>query len=57
MGLSETLPSSTYRFIEDGLYLDEFIADVVPKEQTIVLVVHHWGSALEFHWERRHADR
>ena len=23
----------------------------------IVLVIHDWGSALGFHWARRHADR
>ena len=57
MGSSDKLPNSSYRFIEHALYLDEFIADVVPKEQTIVLVVHDWGSALGFHWARRHTDR
>ena len=57
MGASDKLPQMSYRFIEHALYLDEFIADVIPRDQTVILVVHDWGSALGFHWARRNAYR
>ncbi len=57
MGASDKLPHLSYRFIEHALYLDEFIADVIPKDQTVVLVLHDWGSGLGFHWARRNAHR
>ncbi len=57
MGASDKLPHLSYRFIEHALYLDEFIADVIPKNQTVVLVLHDWGSGLGFHWARRNAHR
>lgn len=57
MGASDKLPHLAYRFIEHALYLDEFIAAVIPRTQPVVLVVHDWGSALGFHWARRNAHR
>lgn len=57
MGASDKLPHLSYRFIEHALYLDEFIAGVIPKDQTVVLVLHDWGSGLGFHWARRNAHR
>ena len=57
MGASDKLPHLTYRFIEHALYLDEFIAAVIPRTQPVVLVVHDWGSGLGFHWARRNAHR
>lgn len=57
MGASEKLPHLTYRFIEHALYLDEFCAAVIPRDQTVILVLHDWGSALGFHWARRNEHR
>ena len=57
MGASDKLPHLTYRFIEHALYLDEFCAAVIPRNQPVVLVLHDWGSALGFHWARRNAHR
>ena len=57
MGASSKLSHLQYRFIEHALYLDEFIAAVIPSTQPIILVVHDWGSALGFHWARRNAKR
>ncbi|MCJ1453932.1 hypothetical protein MMC28_004281 [Mycoblastus sanguinarius] len=57
MGASDKLPHLTYRFIEHALYLDEFCAAVIPSNQTVILVLHDWGSALGFHWARRNSHR
>ena len=57
MGASGKLPHLAYRFLEHALYLDEFCATVIPREQKIVLIVHDWGSALGLHWARRNAHR
>lgn len=57
MGASDKLPHLTYRFLEHALYLDEFCAAVIPREQRVILVVHDWGSALGFHWARRNEHR
>ena len=57
MGASDKLPHLEYRFIEHALYLDEFIAGVIPRSRPIILVVQGWGSALGFHWARRNAHR
>ena len=57
MGASEKLPHLSYRFVEHALYLDEFIADVIPNNQKVILVVHDWGSALGLHWARRNKHR
>ncbi len=57
LSASDKLPHLSYRFIEHALYLDEFIAEVVPKNQTVILVLHDWGSALGFHWARRNEHR
>ena len=56
MGQSDKPSHLSYRFVEHAFYLDEFIASVIlPANQKIVLVVEGWGSALGFHWARRHA--
>ena len=57
MGASDKLPHLAYRYIEHVLYLDEFIAAVIPRNQPVILVIHDWGSALGFHWARRNAHR
>jgi haloalkane dehalogenase len=60
MGDSGKLPdpdASTYRFITHRRYLEAFIDAVIGRAESIVLVVHDWGSALGFDWANRHRDR
>src|SRR5437870_1488933 len=48
--------SRTYRFVDHARYLDAWF-DALGLTCDVVLVVHDWGSALGFHWARRHPDR
>jgi haloalkane dehalogenase len=51
MGDSEKLPNpgpDTYRFTTHRRYLAAFIDAVIGVEQSIIFVVHDWGSALGF---------
>src|ERR1700682_3233096 len=60
MGDSAKLPDpgpDTYRFTTHRKYLAAFIDAVIGSSQSIVLVVHDWGSALGFDWASRHRDR
>src|SRR6202451_3914007 len=60
MGDSAKLPNpgpDTYRFTTHRKYLDAFVDAVIGPTQSIVLVVHDWGSALGFAWANRHRDR
>jgi haloalkane dehalogenase len=60
MGDSEKLPGAgpdTYRFTTHRDFLERFIAAVVRPDESVVLVVHDWGSALGFDWANRHRDR
>src|SRR5271169_3544698 len=60
MGDSAKLPNpdgETYRFITHRKYLGAFIEAVVGPAQSVVLVVHDWGSALGFDWANHHRDR
>jgi len=60
MGDSAKLASpgpDTYRFAAHRKYLWAFIDAVVPADESIVLVVHDWGSALGFDWANHHRDR
>jgi haloalkane dehalogenase len=60
MGDSAKLPNpgpDTYRFATHRNYLDGFIDAVVGASESVVLVVHDWGSALGFDWANRHRDR
>jgi haloalkane dehalogenase len=60
MGDSAKLPNpdaDTYRFTTHRKYLDAFIDAVIGRSESIVLVVHDWGSALGFDWANRHRDR
>jgi len=60
MGDSGKLPNAgpdTYRFTTHRRYLDAFIDAVIGRSDSIVLVVHDWGSALGFDWANRHRDR
>lgn len=55
MGRSGANPSGSYRFADHARYLDAWFEALALKD--VVLVVHDWGSALGFHWARRHPDR
>ena len=56
MGESDGTPDGSYRFADHSKYLDAWFDAVLPSGQ-VTLVVHDWGSALGFHWARRHPDR
>lgn len=55
MGRSGRAPGGTYRFADHGRYLDAWFDALALRDVT--LVVHDWGSALGFHWARRHPER
>jgi len=60
MGDSAKLPGAgpdSYRFITHRRFLDGFIDAVISPAETLVLVVHDWGSALGFDWANRHRGR
>jgi haloalkane dehalogenase len=60
MGDSAKLPNpgpDTYRFTTHRQYLDAFIDAVIGPRESIVFVLHDWGSALGFDWANRHRDR
>ena len=60
MGDSGKLPdpdTNTYRFTTHRGYLEAFIDAVIGPAESVVLVVHDWGSALGFDWANRHRDR
>ena len=52
----EGKPDVAYRFVDHARYLDAWF-DALGLSRDVVLVVHDWGSALGFHWARRHAER
>jgi len=56
MGDSGKAPSGSYRFVDHARYLDAWF-DAVGLTRDLTLVAHDWGSALGFHWARRHPDR
>jgi len=56
MGDSGKAPSGTYRFVDHARYLDAWF-EALGLLRNVVLVVHDWGSALGFHWARRHPER
>ena len=55
IGMGESGKSSTgsYRFVEHARHLDAWF-EGLGLSQRVTLVVHDWGSALGFHWARRH---
>jgi haloalkane dehalogenase len=60
MGDSGKLPNpgpDTYRFTTHRSYLGAFIDAVIGRSESILFVVHDWGSALGFDWANRHRDR
>jgi haloalkane dehalogenase len=56
MGRSGKNPAGRYRFVDHARYLDAWF-EAVGVTRDAVLVVHDWGSALGFHWARRHPER
>ena len=56
MGDSGKSGDGAYRFVDHARYLDAWF-DAMDLGNRIVLVVHDWGSALGFHWAKRHPDR
>lgn len=56
MGASGRAPNGAYRFIDQATYLDAWF-DAMDLRRNVLLVLHDWGSALGFHWARRHAER
>ena len=55
MGRSGKVPSGRYRLADHVRYLDAWFEALDLRRVT--LVVHDWGSALGFHWARRHPER
>jgi haloalkane dehalogenase len=55
MGRSGKVPGGSYRFVDHARYLDAWFEALAVRDVT--LVVHDWGSALGFHWARRHPER
>ena len=53
MGKSDK-PNCPYRFQDHSWYVEGFIKEL--GLENITLVVHDWGSALGFHYARRHAS-
>ena len=56
MGASGKAPAGSYRFVDHARYLDAWF-DAVGVGNSVILVLHDWGSALGFHWARRHPGR
>jgi haloalkane dehalogenase len=56
MGESGKNPSGSYRFVDHARYLDAWF-EALRLDRNVTLVVHDWGSALGFHWGRRHPER
>ncbi len=56
MGESGKAPGGSYRFVDHARYLDAWF-DALRLDRHVILVAHDWGSALGFHWARRHPER
>jgi haloalkane dehalogenase len=56
MGDSGKAPGGSYRFADHARYLDAWF-DRLGLDRSVTLVMHDWGSALGFHWARRHPER
>ena len=55
MGRSGKAPAGSYRLADHVRYLDAWFEAL--DLSRVTLVVHDWGSALGFHWARRHPGR
>jgi haloalkane dehalogenase len=56
MGESGSSPNDSYRFADHSAVLDQWF-DAVGLTSNVTLVIHDWGSALGFHWAKRHPER
>jgi haloalkane dehalogenase len=56
MGDSGKAPAGSYLFVDHARYLDAGF-EALGLTRNVTLVVHDWGSALGFHWARRHPER
>ncbi len=56
MGESDKIEDASYRFADHARYLDTWF-DSLRLADDVTLVLHDWGSALGFHWARRHPER
>jgi haloalkane dehalogenase len=56
MGNSAAAPSGSYRLADHQRYLDAWL-DSVAGGESVILVVHDWGSALGFSWAERHREQ
>ena len=56
MGQSGSSPSGSYRFVDHAAWLDAWI-EGMDLGDNLTFVIHDWGSALGFHWARRHPER
>lgn len=55
IGMGQSGKAPAYRFADHARYLDAWFDALDLRD--VVLVLHDWGSALGFHWARRHSER
>jgi haloalkane dehalogenase len=53
---SGCMPNGSYRFADHSMILDQWF-EAMGLTSDITLVLHDWGSALGFHWAKRHPER
>jgi haloalkane dehalogenase len=56
MGESGSSPNGSYRFADHSALLDQWFEEM-GLTSNVTLVIHDWGSALGFHWAKRHPER
>jgi haloalkane dehalogenase len=56
MGESGRSAAGRYQFADHARYLDAWF-DTLGVTGGVTLIMHDWGSALGFHWARRHPER
>ena len=56
MGKSTPSPSYSYGFVDHARYLDEWF-QLANVGGSVILVIHDWGSALGFHYAKRHPEK
>jgi haloalkane dehalogenase len=57
MGESGRSADGRYQLVDHARYLDAWFGETLGSTGGVTLVVHDWGSALGFHWARRHPER
>ncbi len=55
MGDSGSAPNGSYRFADHSIFLDQWF-EKMGLTSDVTLVLHDWGSALGFHWVKRHPN-